>query len=119
MTPPPIAVVYKICPAALWRKAEAKGEFCGAPVDVTDGFIHLSTAAQVRETARRHFSGLGDLKLVSVAAAPLGAALKWEASRGGDLFPHLYGPLPMSAVRKVEDLPLGRDGLHVFPPDFA
>lgn len=112
------AVVYKICPAALWRRAEAAGTFLGAPVDVTDGFIHFSTAAQARETARRHFAGLGELKLVTVAVEPLGAALKWEPSRGGDLFPHLYGPLPLSAVRKVEDLPLRPDGVHVFPPGF-
>jgi uncharacterized protein (DUF952 family) len=107
--------VFKICPAPLWRKAEANGVFFGAPVDVTDGFIHFSTAEQVRETARRHFSGLAELKLVAVATEALGPALKWEPSRGGDLFPHLYGPLPLAAVRRVDDLPLGADGVHIFP----
>lgn len=117
MTSPAIDLVFKICPAALWRRAQVQGVFTGAPVDVTDGFIHFSTAAQVRETARRHFSGLAELKLVTVATEALGPALKWEASRGGDLFPHLYGPLPLAAVRKVEDLPLGADGVHIFPGD--
>lgn len=108
-------LVFKICPASLWAEAEAKGVFEGAPVDLQDGFIHFSTADQVRETAARHFAGAVDLKLVAVEAARLGSALKWEPSRGGDLFPHLYGPLPATAARWVRDLPLGADGLHVFP----
>ena len=108
-------LIYKICPAALWRAAEAAGRFAGAPVDLADGFIHFSTEAQLRETARRHFSGAGDLLLIAVDDAALGGALRWEPSRGGDLFPHLYGPLPLSAVRNVEKLPLGADGQHVFP----
>ncbi|MFG1347019.1 DUF952 domain-containing protein [Xanthobacter autotrophicus DSM 431] len=108
-------VVYKICPADLWAEAEAKGVFAGAQVDHQDGFIHFSTAAQAQETARRHFAGQAGLKLVAVEVAPLGAALKWEPSRGGDLFPHLYGPLPLSAVAWVKDLPLGADGAHAFP----
>ncbi|QRG06442.1 DUF952 domain-containing protein [Xanthobacter dioxanivorans] len=108
-------LVFKICPASLWAEAQAKGVFAGAPVDHADGFIHFSTAAQARETAARHFAGQADLKLVAVEAAPLGAALKWEPSRGGDLFPHLYAPLPVSAVRWVKDLPLGPDGAHLFP----
>lgn len=113
MTAPDL--VFKICPADLWAGAERAGLFAGAPVDHQDGFIHFSTAAQVRETAARHFAGQDGLKLVAVAVAPLGAALRWEPSRGGDLFPHLYGPLPLSAVRWVRELPRGADGAHLFP----
>ena len=108
--------LFKICPAALWREAERAGRFRGSPVDLKDGFIHFSTAAQVAETAARHFAGERDLVLVQMDAARLGAALKWEPSRGGALFPHLYGDLEIAAVRKVEPLPLGPDGRHVFPP---
>ena len=110
-----MALVYKICPRDLWREAEALGRFTGAPVDRADGFIHFSTAEQVAETAARHFAGQDDLLLVAVAADALGPALRFEPSRGGALFPHLYGDLPLSAVRSVTDLPLGRDGRHVFP----
>jgi len=111
--------IYKICPETLWRAAEAAGRFEGAPVDHADGFIHFSTAAQVRETAARHFAGQSDLVLVSVDGGRLGPALRFEASRGGDLFPHLYGALPMEAVTAVQPLPLGADGSHVFPPEIA
>ncbi len=107
--------VYKICETTLWREAERAGAFHGAAVDARDGFIHLSTAAQVRETAAKHFAGAGDLLLVAVDADALDGALKWEVSRGGDLFPHLYGPLPLAAVRWVKPLPLGDDRRHVFP----
>jgi uncharacterized protein (DUF952 family) len=109
------ALIFKICPQALWRQAEEAGEFAGAPVDEADGFIHFSTAAQVRETARRHFSGADDLLLIAVDADALGGVLRWEPSRGGQLFPHLYGRLPLSAVRSVEPLRLGADGNHAFP----
>jgi uncharacterized protein (DUF952 family) len=109
-----MSTIYKISSAALWREAERFGAFTGAPVDIADGFIQLSTAAQVAETAARHFAGVADLVLVAVDAAALGAALRYEPSRGGALFPHLYGTLPLSAVRWVKPLPLGADG-HVFP----
>jgi uncharacterized protein (DUF952 family) len=108
------ATIYKISTTALWREAERAGAFTGAPVDIADGFIHFSTAAQVAETAARHFAGAADLVLVAVDAAALGAALRYEPSRGGALFPHLYGTLPLSAVRWVRPLPLGANG-HVFP----
>ncbi len=108
-------LVYKICPIDLWREAEGAGFLAGAPIDRHDGFIHLSTAAQVGETARRHFAGVGDLRLVAVRAAALGEGLRYEPSRGGDLFPHLYGPLPLGAVAWVATLPLGPDGVHDFP----
>ena len=109
-------VIYKICPAALWREAERDGVFAGAPVDTADGFIHFSTATQVAETAAKHFAGAADLLLVRVHAEKLGDRLKWELSRGGALFPHLYGTLRLADVHKVEPLPLGADGRHVFPP---
>jgi uncharacterized protein (DUF952 family) len=85
------------------------------PVDLADGYIHFSTAAQARETAAKHFAGQADLVLVAVDAGALGTALRWEPSRGGQLFPHLYAELPMAAVRWVKPLPLGPDGVHVFP----
>jgi uncharacterized protein (DUF952 family) len=107
--------IYKICDLALWQDASREGQLRGAPVDLRDGFIHFSTATQVAETAARHFAGAADLVLVAVDAPVLGAALKWEPSRGGALFPHLYGPLPIEAVRWVAPLPLDADGRHVFP----
>ena len=107
--------IYKISPRALWREAERLGEFRGAPVDLADGFIHFSTAEQVTETARRHFAGQTDLLLIAIDAERLGAALKYEPSRGGALFPHLYGPLSLDAVKWVKPLPLGTDGSHQFP----
>ena len=109
-----MATIYKIAPAALWREAERAGAFTGAPVDLADGFIHFSTAEQVRETAARHFAGQSDLVLAAIHVAALGSALRYEPSRGGALFPHLYGTLPLSAVRWVKPLPLGPEG-HVFP----
>jgi uncharacterized protein (DUF952 family) len=107
--------IYKICPQALWREAEKRGRFVGAPVDLADGFIHFSTAAQARETASKHFSGQADLLLIGIDGGKLGDALKYEVSRGGALFPHLYGVLELDAVTSVEPLPLGADGAHVFP----
>ncbi len=108
-------IVYKIAPEALWREAESIGRFTGAPIDVADGFIHFSTASQVRETAARHFAGQADLLLIAIDGARLGDALKYEVSRGGALFPHLYGTLGLDAVTSVEPLPLGADGAHIFP----
>lgn len=111
------ATIYKIVPESLWRAARRAGVFEGAAIDITDGYIHFSTAAQVRETAARHFAGETDLLLVAVDDAALGAALKYEPSRGGDLFPHLYASLPMEAVLRERPLPLGSDGTHLFPED--
>ena len=107
--------IYKIVPADLWRDAERARRFNGAPIDLQDGFIHFSTAAQVRETAAKHFAGQRDLLLVSVDATVLGDELKWEPSRGGALFPHLYAPLDLALVTRVEPLPLAEDGTHRFP----
>jgi uncharacterized protein (DUF952 family) len=107
--------IYKIVPRELWQQARIAGVFKGAPIDLKDGYIHFSTAAQAVETARLHFAGEADLLLVAVDATLLGEALKWEASRGGNLFPHLYADLPLGAVLWEKPLPLGQDGLHVFP----
>lgn len=100
---------------AQWNAAEKIGIFKGAPVDIEDGYIHFSTADQVVETAARHFAGQDDLLLVAVAAKVLGDTLTYEPSHGGQLFPHLYGELPLTAVITVEDLSLGTDGVHRFP----
>lgn len=91
------------------------GRFTGAPIDISDGFIHFSIATQAQETAAKHFAGQADLLLVAIDADRLGPALKYETSRGGQLFPHLYGPLGMNAVIWVKPLPIGPDGLHQFP----
>lgn len=112
-----MTLIYKISPRDAWAAAEAAGRFTGAPVDMADGFIHFSAADQLRETAAKHFAGQADLVLVAVDAEALGPALKWEPSRGGALFPHLYAELPVSAVRWVRPLPLGADGAHVFPEE--
>ena len=109
------AIIYKITPRAAWDAAVAAGLFRGAPVDLADGYIHFSAADQVRETAAKHFAGLADLLLVAVDADRLGPALKWEPSRGGALFPHLYGPLDPASALTVVALPLGPDGRHRFP----
>lgn len=110
-----MATIYKIAPIALWRAAEAAGRFDGAPVDLADGYIHFSTAGQVRETAAKHFAGQSDLVLVAVEADALGPDLKWEPSRGGDLFPHLYRSLRIDEVVWFAPLSLGDDGAHQFP----
>ena len=107
-------LIYKITPAALWRRAQEAGRFAGAPVDAADGFIHFSTAAQIAETAARHFAGQSDLLLVTIDATSLGPALKWEASRGGALFPHLYGDLPLEAVKAVVPMTQAPDGTWDF-----
>ena len=108
-------LIYKILRRPEWDAFRAAGETAGAPVDLADGYIHFSTAAQVAETAARHFAGADDLVLAAVEAGPLGAALKWEPSRGGDLFPHLYRRLRRSDLAWIAPLPLGRDGAHRFP----
>ena len=108
--------IYKICPASAWREAERRGIYSGSADDRRDGFIHFSAPAQVAETARKHFFGQTGLFLIAVEADALGTALRWEPSRGGDLFPHLYGELPVTAAVGVHELPLGEDGRHVFPP---
>jgi uncharacterized protein (DUF952 family) len=108
--------IYHMCRSDEWRSAEASGAYPGSSQDVADGFIHFSTATQIVESAAKHRAGQDGLMLLTVDARKLGPALRWEASRGGQLFPHLYGPLPVAAVIEARPLPLGADGHHVFPP---
>ena len=98
-------LIYKITPKGAWEEAESAGRFDGAAIDLADGFIHFSTKAQVAETAAKHFAGQDDLLLVAVSTTPLGDALKWEVSRGGALFPHLYEPLQMTHVAWSRPMP--------------
>ncbi len=112
-------IIYKILPREAWEQAVRDGVYHGAPIDVRDGYIHFSSASQVVETAVKHFSGQKDLMLVAVDVASLSDALKWEPSRGGALFPHLYGPLPIDAVLSARALPLRADGTHLFPDEVA
>lgn len=107
--------IYKILPRAQWTAAVAVGHFRGSAVDLDDGFIHFSTAAQAGETARRYFAGMADLVVLEVEGDDLGAALRWEPSRGGDLFPHLYAALDVTRVRAVHEAPLGADGVPRTP----
>jgi uncharacterized protein (DUF952 family) len=109
-------MVYHMCPQQAWAEAVAAGRYDGTAADRRDGFIHFSTAEQLPESARRHRAGQAGLVLVAVEADRLGERLRWEPSRGGALFPHLYGPLPLDAVVWNHDLPLGADGRHAFPP---
>jgi uncharacterized protein (DUF952 family) len=112
-----MSLVYKVLPSADWQAAQREGAFHGSPVDLRDGFIHFSTAEQLAETLRRHFAGAADLILLQVdtqAVSPE-SAWRWEPSRGGALFPHLYAALPVSAVQSASPLPLGDDGEHQLP----
>ncbi len=106
--------IYKILRRTEWDAFKATGQTTGAPVDLADGYIHFSTAAQVAETAAKHFAAESDLVLVAVDPDRLGADLRWEPSRGGQLFPHLYRPLRMTDVLWDKSLPLGASG-HIFP----
>ena len=108
-------LIYKILPAAEWQAAEGAGVFKGAGIDLNDGYIHFSTAEQAAETAAKHFTGQKDLVLVAVDAETLGPALKWEVSRGGQLFPHLYASLAARDAVWVKPLPLDAGGKHSFP----
>jgi uncharacterized protein (DUF952 family) len=93
--------IYKVLRSAEWAQAQATGVFPGSPDDVRDGFIHFSTAEQLKATLGRHFAGEENLVVLEVEAAALGTALRWEPSRAGALFPHLYGDLPIAAVSRV------------------
>lgn len=109
------SVIYHICRRDEWQAILPLGPYPGSSQDAADGFTHFSTAQQVVESAARHRAGQDGLVLIAVESDRLGSDLKWEPSRRRALFPHLYGPLPLSAVRWVKDLPLGRNGMHVFP----
>ena len=110
--------IYHICREEEWRAAEAAGRYEGSSQDKADGFIHFSSRTQVEESAAKHRAGQTGLLLLAVDPGHLGAALKWEESRAGQLFPHLYGPLPVEAVLDVYPLPLDEAGRHVFPDEF-
>jgi uncharacterized protein (DUF952 family) len=107
--------IYKICSASAWREAERQGVYGGSADDIRDGFIHFSTGSQLAETARKHFFGQTGLFLIEVDADALGDALRWEASRNDELFPHLYGELDLGAVIGVFDLHTRSDGAHDIP----
>lgn len=107
--------IYHLSRRPDWDRARSEGAYAGSREDNADGFLHFSTALQVAESAAKHRKGEAGLVLLEVDAQKLGTALKWEPARGGELFPHLYGPLPVSAVAAEFDLPLGPDGLHLFP----
>jgi uncharacterized protein (DUF952 family) len=109
-------MIYHMCPAETWEAAVRAGRYDGTADDVRDGFIHFSTAGQIAESARWHRAGQRGLVLVAVAAERLGDRLRWETSRDGAAFPHLYGPLDPAEAANVQPLPLGPDGEHVFPP---
>jgi uncharacterized protein (DUF952 family) len=109
-----MTLIFKIVASDEWQAAKSAGAFAGAAVDRADGYIHFSTAAQAPETAAKWFAGREGLTLVAVDAEALGSDLKWEPSRGGALFPHLYAALPTSAVLWSRPLPLGPDGRHDF-----
>ncbi|MBC9210050.1 DUF952 domain-containing protein [Roseomonas aerophila] len=114
------AVIYTMVRDADWQAAQAAGAYAGSVEDRHDGFLHFSTAAQLRGSAAKHRAGQADLWLLAADAAALGDTLRWEPAAGGSrpgLFPHLYAPLPLAALRSAAPLPLGRDGLHVFPPE--
>lgn len=108
-------MIYHMCPAETWDEAVRASEYRGTADDLRDGFIHFSTAEQVAESARRHRASEMGLVLIAVESAQLGERLKWEKSRAGALFPHLYGALDPAEVARVAPLPLGPDGEHVFP----
>jgi uncharacterized protein (DUF952 family) len=109
-------LIFHICRREEWETAVPLGRYAGSSQDLKDGFIHFSNAAQLQESARKHRAGQSGLVLIAVDPALLGDSLRWEPSRSGMLFPHVYGGLPISAVSWVRDLPLGPDGQHVFPP---
>ncbi len=109
-------IVYHLARDQAWRRAADTGAYQGATEDRRDGFLHFSTRDQIVESAARHKAGLADLVLLAVDAGSLGEVLRWEPSRGGALFPHLYGDLPVSAVLWAKPLPIGPDGAHQFPP---
>lgn len=111
----PQKVIFKVLSSDQWAIAQDQGEFHGAAIDLSDGYIHFSAPEQVRETVEKHFAGQKDLVLVGVDPNKLGDELKWEPSRGGALFPHLYGSLKLDCVVSVDELKLDKDGRHIFP----
>lgn len=111
----PITMIYHLAKHDAWTVAQSTGVYTGNPADRADGFLHLSTASQIEESARRHRAGEADLVLLHVDEAQLDARLVWGESRGGKLFPHVYGDIPLSAVKQATPLSLNADGIHQFP----
>jgi uncharacterized protein (DUF952 family) len=109
-------LIYHVCTAEAWEAAVDSGTYHGSADDARDGYLHFSSGDQVRESVAKHRAGQDGLVMLAVDPQLLGDALKWEVSRGGALFPHLYGRLPLEAVTQVTPLPLGDDGVHMFPP---
>jgi len=107
--------IYHVCRAEEWRAARAAGSHAGSSQDLADGFIHCSDASQVVASVAKHRAGQDGLVILEIDAAALGDTLRWEPSRGGALFPHIHGALPVAAVLRNAELPLGADGRHVFP----
>ena len=112
-------LIFKICPAAEWEAAERDGVFAGSALDRKDGFIHFSTAEQVMGTLERYFAGAGELVLVAVDPDLLGPALKYEPSRGGALFPHLYGTLTLTLIAWAKPIRRGEGGAFLLPQEFT
>lgn len=112
-------LIYKVCSSATWQEASSAGLWTGSRDDQRDGYIHFSTARQLAGTLAKHFSGQPDLVLITFDADALGAALRWEASRNGDLFPHHYGALDTRLAIAVQPLPYDADGRHVLPKELA
>ena len=108
-------IIFHICRSDEWHSAIERGMYSGSSQDKKDGYIHFSASNQVIESAAKHRAGQKGLVLLTVDGDLLEPSLKWEAARGGELFPHLYGDLPINAVLRAEELPLGPDGLHIFP----
>ena len=113
MTDP--ALIYKISTRTAYEAAVPSGRFEGMPIDFKDGYIHFSTADQLAETLSKHFAGQSDLTLIAVRTSDIAANLKWEVSRGGALFPHLYGPMPIAAVEWTAQIEVAADGTCVLP----
>ena len=107
-------IAYKIVAADEWRAAVAESRYEGSVVDLADGYIHLSTGEQLVETVRRHYAGRADLMLLTVDLTRFGQDLVWEPSRGGELFPHLYAPLPVAAVTATRAFAVAEDGALLF-----
>ena len=112
-----MALIYKIVTADIWQDAAKAGQLIGMPVDLSDGYIHFSAADQLRATAAKHFAGQSGLVLLAVETGRLGTALRWEVSRGGALFPHLYAPLALADIAFSAPLLFDANGVHLFPED--
>ena len=108
-------LIYKVVTAKDWTTAKTQGEFVGVDIDIADGFIHFSSPSQVRQTVALHFADQVDLRLIGVDSKMLGDDLRWECSRGGEVFPHLYGTFSVDSVVSIDELPIGRNGQRIFP----